>query len=238
MPTPLSDDEPEQAREFFSYWVIFRKILEFNGLHHREAYAAIGQAFAGHGRPFSLLDLGVGDGEWTVGALAGKSLSHYRAVDLSATALRLVEEYAVSLRGEKSFVQADLFDYLRESSDIFDIILIGLNLHHFPQGDKRQLLPKIRQLIAPGGRLLLFEAISRPGETRGDTLLRWWEVVRVRWAALDPEELAKVRDHAFAYDYAESLETYAEMLAAAGFRESRVLFTDPDELYAVIEAKA
>ncbi|MDD5198534.1 MAG: class I SAM-dependent methyltransferase [Terrimicrobiaceae bacterium] len=233
-------DEPgqdaAQVKAFFDQWAIYRKVLEFDYLHHRAAYAAIGRALEELPHPFSFLDLGAGDAECTVGALAGKPLTRYEAVDLSAVALRLARKRAEMLPCVKNFVQADFVEHVRASRETFDVVFIGLSFHHLPQAHKRSFLPELRRLVAPGGRLIVYEPIRRAGESREEALARWWEVARATWTALAPDELEKARDHVFGNDYPESVDAYAGLFSEAGFARPRVLFTDPDALYAGFEA--
>ncbi len=231
-------EDATQVKAFFDQWAVYRRILEGDYLHHRAAYAAIGRALEELDAAFSFLDLGAGDAECTVGLLTGRPVERYEAVDLSAVALALAQERAAVLPGVKTFVQADFVTHVRATRERFDIVFIGLSFHHLPRAHKRALLPELRRIVKPGGRLLIYEPILRADETREAVLVRWWEVVRRTWTNLAPGDLEKVRDHVFGNDYPESFATYAELFEAAEFREMRVLFTDADELYAVFEARA
>ena len=84
------------------------------------------------------------------------------------------------------------------------------------------------------GRLIFYEPIRTVTESREEILARWWEVAR-HWTELNAAELQKVKDHVFGSDYPESVEGYFAMAERAGFRGTRVLFTDPDRLYAVFD---
>jgi ubiquinone/menaquinone biosynthesis C-methylase UbiE len=236
---PFSDSpgqDAPQVKAFFDQWAIYRKVLECDYLHHRAAYGAIEAALATKNAPFSFLDLGAGDAVCTIGALAGKPVARYEAVDLSAVALQLAERHAETLDCRKNFVQADFVEYVRGSREMFDVVFIGLSFHHLPLDHKRALLPELRRLAAKGGCLMIYEPILRDDESRDEVMARWWHVVETTWTKLDAAELEKVRDHVFNNDYPESIPTYAELLTEAGFAEPRVLFTDADELYAVIQA--
>jgi ubiquinone/menaquinone biosynthesis C-methylase UbiE len=237
---PFHDQPGQDAAEvkaFFDQWAIYRKILDLDYLRHREAYAAIGRALAEHVEPFSFLDLGAGDAECTLGVLHGKPVTRYEAVDLSAVALQLASERAADLPAARQFVQADFVEHVRALRETFDVVFIGLSFHHLPLAHKRAFLPELRRVVAPDGRLMIYEPTLLPGESRDAYMARWWGVAQATWTALEPEELEKSREHVFGNDYPESVATFTELFAGAGFRESRVLFADPDKLYAVFEAR-
>jgi len=238
---PLADhpgQDAAQVKAFFDQWAIYRRVLECDYLHHRAGYAAIGRALGDLRDPFSFLDLGAGDAECTVDVLAGKPVTRYEAVDLSAVALELARERAAALPGRKEFVQADFVEHVRATHETFDVVFIGFSFHHLPLPHKRAFLPELRRVVAPGGRLMIFEPILRPGESRDAFMARWWDIARTKWTALTTHELEMSREHVFDNDYPESVATFTELFAEAGFRESRVLFADPDELYAAFEARA
>lgn len=237
---PSSNESGQDAvrvKAFFDQWAIYRKVLEHDYLCHRGAYAAVGGALAELERPFSFLDLGAGDAQGSLAALAGRPVSRYVAVDLSEVALRLAEENAAALPAEKRFVAGDFVEFVRGSRETFDVVFIGLSFHHLPLAHKRSFAPELRRLVAPGGRLLIYEPIRRPGESRDAMLTRWWGTVRTTWTALTPDELEQSRDHVFTHDYAEETAAYRGLLEDAGFGAARVRFVDPDEFYAVIEAR-
>jgi ubiquinone/menaquinone biosynthesis C-methylase UbiE len=232
-----SQQDTEEVRAFFEQWAIYRKIVDLDYLNHRGAYAAIEQALAGIGRPFSFLDLGAGDADRTSRALSGKHLTRYEAVDLSVTALGLAREHTAKLGCPVTFTQGDFFQLVKKMREPADVVFIGLSLHHLVADDKRKFLPELRRIVSPGGRLIVYEPISEPGESRDEVLARWWWHVEATWMALEPEELRKAKEHVFGNDYPEPIADYVEMMEAAGFASATVLYTDPHDLYAVIEAR-
>jgi len=205
-------------------------------LHHRGAYAAIGGVVQHIARPFSFLDLGSGDASATAAVLKDSKLRSYEAVDISGVALRLAEKNMTFFSGGKRFIEGDLFQHVMNRSDSCDVFFVGLSLHHLTEPDKRVFFSKARELIPAGGRLMFYEPIRKVTESREDILARWWEVAR-HWTELNAGELQKVKEHVFGHDYPEPVEWYAGMAARAGFRGTRVLFTDVDELYAVFDCE-
>ncbi len=117
------------------------------------------------------VDLGCGTGRHAA-LLAGR----YRqvlAVDVSAPMLQL----AKARRGlpNVSYQQRDLCDVRADTDGVFDLVLSAYALHHLHDLD--EVLRGIRELVAPGGRLVLIDNVaSRPQVPR-----RWFiaEAVRI-----------------------------------------------------------
>jgi ubiquinone/menaquinone biosynthesis C-methylase UbiE len=238
---PLTDDpsqDPERVRAFFDQWHIYRRVLELDYLHHRDAYAALARALAKRERPFSFLDLGAGDAVCTIRALASLPVSRYEAVDLSAVALKLAEENAASLACAKTFAHADFVDRIGAGGESFDVIFIGLSLHHLPARDKRIFFPKLRALLAEGGSFFCYEPIREPDESREAVLARWWRHVEATWTELSSTELASVKDHVFGNDYPEPVVDFEAMAREGGFRDFAMLHVDAQRLYALLRADA
>ena len=233
----ISRHETEQVRQFFNQWEIYRKVVAADYLHHRGAYAAIGEVIAGMAQPFSFLDLGAGDASATAAVLKGSRLQRYEAVDISGVALSLAEKNSAAIPCEKKFIHGDFFQHVKERAELCDVIFVGLSLHHLQEADKRTFFSKARNLLPAGGRLMFYEPSREVAESREDILARWWKVAR-HWRMLDGEELQKAKDHVFGYDYPEPEAGYFSMAEAAGFRRTRVLFTAPDQLYAVFDCEA
>jgi ubiquinone/menaquinone biosynthesis C-methylase UbiE len=233
-----SQQDTAEVRAFFEQWAIYRKIVDLDYLNHRGAYEAIERALAGINASFSFLDLGAGDADSTSRALSGKKLTRYEAVDLSVTALGLAREHTAKLGCPVKCTQGDFFQLVPQIHEPSDVVFIGLSLHHLMAEDKRKFLPQLRRIVSPGGRLIVYEPIRESGESRDEVLARWWRHVEATWTELEPEELRKAKEHVFGNDYPEPISDYAGMMKEAGFAKAEVLYIDPRNLYAVIEADA
>lgn len=233
-----SQQDTEEVRAFFEQWAIYRRIVDLDYLNHRGAYEAIGFALAKTGYPFSFLDLGAGDADRTSRVLAGKAVTRYEAVDLSEAALNLARGHAARLGCPVRFTQGDFFQLVPRMTEVFDVVFIGLSLHHLVSADKRTFLPHLRRIVTPGGRLIVYEPIREPGESRDGVLSRWSRHVDSAWTELEPEELRKAKEHVFGNDFPEPIADYAGLMLEAGFAKTAVLYTDPANLYAVIQANS
>jgi len=232
-----SGEDAEQVRHFFDQWHVYKRVVELNYLHHREAYAAVAKVLDRYEQPIRFLDLGAGDAAFTSRVLRERNVARYEAVDLSPVALDLARQNFAGTNCEAVFTVGDFCDALKSGDSKADVIFIGLSFHHLPLADKEAMLPVIRGRLAERGSFLCYEPINEEGETRTHVLDRWWQDVLRNWTELTPEELSAVKDHVFGNDYPESCATYARLAKEAGFAETRILYRDPGSFYAVIECR-
>lgn len=238
MELPLLPENPHQdadgVRQFFEQWSLYRKVVDHNYLHHREAYAAIEKALQEFPEPISFLDLGSGDASYTGSVLARCRVERYEAVDISETALELARKNTAGLGCAKKFTREDFFKYVPEIAEVFDVVFIGLSFHHLPWEDKRHFLAEIRRIVRAGGSFMFYEPVMDPGETREEVMRRFGDYTE-SWSALTVEERDRIKEHVFGNDYPETKECYAEIAVEAGFEYTRRLYTDEGRLYAAFQ---
>ena len=104
------------------------------------------------------LDLGCGTGRDAV-LLAGR-FAHVDAVDLSRPMIEIAR--AKRSRPNVAYRQADLLAVT--GSGQYDLVLSVMTLHHVP--DLRAALAQIKQLLAPGGRLVLVDPYPQESALR------------------------------------------------------------------------
>jgi SAM-dependent methyltransferase len=101
-----------------------------------------------------LLDCAVGTGQITCALLKSGRFKHATVVDISAAMLQSAEELLTSqiTNAELEFVRSDVFNF-KPSDSGFDLILcLGLIAH---TGRLEILLPLLKSMLAPGGRIML-----------------------------------------------------------------------------------
>src|SRR5262245_2888719 len=101
-----------------------------------------------------LLDCAAGTGEITCALLKSGRFTHATIVDISAEMLRSAKELLISQikNADVEFVQSDVFNF-KPSDAPFDLILcLGLIAH---TGQLDILLPHLKSMLMPGGRIIL-----------------------------------------------------------------------------------
>jgi len=144
-----------EKESFFDAWRTYAKVVEGDYMFHREIGAAVGNALRARfgDRPFSLLDLGCGDAATLAPTLAGLTLSRYKGVDLSATALDIARENLKALPCPVELAKADLLDGLAEDG-AFDAIHASFSLHHLPTELKAEFFRRAAALYEEGVSLI------------------------------------------------------------------------------------
>jgi len=101
-----------------------------------------------------LLDCAAGTGEITCALLGSGRFNHATVVDVSAAMLQNAKELLTSQikKAEMEFVHSDVFNF-KPSDSRFDLILcLGLIAH---TGRLDILLPHLKSMLTPGGRIIL-----------------------------------------------------------------------------------
>lgn len=222
------------VREFFSQWDIYRLCIRHNTLHHREAEQLLRKELAPRKEPFRFLDLASGDAAITSRVLAAAPVESYTAVDFSAPALALAERNTTALGCPREFLEADFTEFLRTREGCFDVIYLGLSLHHLDRAAKRGTMIQLRRLLAPGGIFCMFEPILHAGESRGECLARWHRHMDGPYDPFPAAAREAVWDHVRTHDHPESLDEYFDSARAAGFADGEVLFQDTGNFYALM----
>ncbi len=218
---------------FQSEWDTYRKMVENNFLFHREAYARLHEVLvADFAHPFHFIDIACGDASASAGALTGTAVASYTGIDFSALALELAATNLAGLRCSITLVQRDFLDAIDETRAPVDIVWIGLSLHHLGRAEKLTFMRKVRGILKPGGRLMIFENTSPDGEDRPSWLARW-DLQRPHWHAYTADEWTRMANHVHAADFPETLSTWRALGHDAGFRRVEDLYTTPTDLFRV-----
>lgn len=73
--------------------------------------------------------------------------------------------------------------------------------------------------------MLILDPYRREDETREAFLQRWWENCNARWTAISSKERNLFREHIFAHDYPETIQSMERLALKNGFTEAMVSFT-------------
>jgi len=222
----------DAVRAFFDQWTLYQKIMHNDYLYHNETYEILHELLSGSfHEPFSVLDLGCGDAFFMAKALFGTLVDRYSGVDISRSALDLARNNMSEIPCSKSFVNGDFYSVTDEDLGKFDLIWIGLSMHHLSLLQKDHFIARCCQVLKPDGRLMAFEPTMRDGEDRDEFNKRWQNVCMSRWNALSDDEKESISNHVFTSDFPESLTTLKQIGTSHGFSDVKSLFCDPDEIY-------
>lgn len=224
----------ETVRSFFTNWDIYKLCIEHNTLFHREVGAILRARLSARTAPFAFLDLACGDATLTAAALRGTPVSRFTGVDFSAPALSLATQNTRELGCPCEFLEADFAGYLRSATGAFDVIYLGLSLHHFGRDEKRDLVRQIFRIAAPGGEFYLYEPILHGGESREGCLARWKALMDSRYEAFPQTARDALWEHVSTADRPETVAEYVAAAKEAGFSGGDVLFTDPKSTYSLM----
>jgi len=234
----VSERDAESVREFFNGWSLYRRIVDNDYLYHqsvREALALWLDAWVNQvNRPFSFLDLGCGDAEFSSGILKGRPVRSYTGIDLSPVALELAANNTRELLAPCRLEAGDFISSISTLPESYDIIYIGLSLHHLSRPEKEYFFGELRRKLQPGGFLLVFDPVLTPGETRDSYMGRWVDNAQWSWSALSVEEIEGAVHHVTTSDFPEEISTLNRMAVAAGFKPAEVLFSDRTDFYALM----
>lgn len=230
----ISDRDASSVRDFFNGWSLYRRIVDNDYLYHRSVREALSRWLDDLGRPFSFLDLGCGDADFSSGILRGRSLQSYTGIDLSPVALDLAHQKTSLLGVPCSLITGDFMTGLGRLPSRYDIIYIGLSLHHLQQREKEFFFGELRRKLNPGGVLLIFDPVLMPGESRESYMRRWVDHTRSSWNALTMDEVSEAVEHVTTSDFPEEIASLNGMAVGAGLKPAVVLFTDPTDFYALM----
>jgi SAM-dependent methyltransferase len=235
---PERERDAEAVRDFFNGWSLYRRIVDNDYLYHRsvrEALASWLDAWVKQGeRSFSFLDLGCGDAEFSSGILKGRPLRSYTGIDLSPVALDLAANNTRELPVPCRLQAGDFITTISTLPESYDIIYIGLSLHHLSRSEKEYFFVELRRKLISGGVLLVFDPVLTPGETRNSYMGRWVDNAQWSWSALSVEEIEGAVQHVTTSDFPEEITTLNRMAVAAGFKPAEILFTDRTDFYALM----
>jgi ubiquinone/menaquinone biosynthesis C-methylase UbiE len=231
-PAGTTPDEPALAL-FQKQWQLYRKVVDYNYLFHREAYNCLRRILVDEAiQPFRFLDVACGDASATVEALKGTQVASYHGIDLSEAALELASQALETLACPVTLDRRDFVEALRDRPESVDVAWIGLSLHHLQTPEKLSVMRQMRSVVGDWGHFLIYENATPDDEGRDDWLRRW-DDQKPWWTALAPEEWDAGRAHVYANDFPETTSRWHALGHEAGFGKVRELFVAPTNLFRV-----
>lgn len=105
--------------------------------------------FLPENKQIKILDLGCGDGAFLFW-LQKHNYNNIIGVDVSSEQIKKAKNMGIN-----RVVEADVFDWLREHSDEYDLIVVNDLLEHFTKSELRELLELIYNSLKPGGQIFI-----------------------------------------------------------------------------------
>jgi SAM-dependent methyltransferase len=150
--------QPVQAG--FERWEVFEKIRAANRMHHREVGETLEQVLAsGFDQPPRILDIGCGDARDISGILKRVSARDYAGIDNYATALDSARANLAGCPCPWKLIHGDYAEALVTVVAPFDLLWLGLFLHHLDSKQKQDFFERAAELLGPAGRVLAHDPV-------------------------------------------------------------------------------
>ncbi|MFT5145246.1 MAG: cyclopropane fatty-acyl-phospholipid synthase-like methyltransferase [Rhodothermales bacterium] len=222
--------DAEAISEFFDGWDLYLRVIEHDYMFHRDIHDALRLAAAPFGR---VLDIGCGDASTIAHTLTGLPAIVYTGVDLSPVALEAAAKNLGAAGVAARLEEADYMSFLeRADSGSFDTLVAGFTVHHLIGDDIARFFRLARNVLCPGGRLLLYDVFREEHEERMAHLARShaWRVQA--WKEMSSDDLAALWRHVSTADYPKSESELLAHAEQAGFPPpSGPLFTAPTGIH-------
>ncbi len=229
-------ENTDEVKAFFDQCKVYEKLLENDYAGHKEIYSYFHDFILKTPfKNFNLLDLGCGGADFMAKALNFTSIKSYIGVDLSSFSLKLAKENLKKIECDKQFYEEDFFNFFENRQCKFDIIWMGLSLHHLLLKQKKIVLKKIYQALKPGGYFFLFDTFLNEHETREQYLLRWKHLCERHWTNLSPHEKQDIEKHVMKADFPESISEMKKLGYEFGYKDIKIVFEKLKEKYGLIK---
>jgi SAM-dependent methyltransferase len=226
---------PHEVKAGFEQWSVFEKVKKANRMHHEEVYGVLSNVLAEwKASPPRFLDVGCGDANDISRILGVLPPSGYIGIDNSPQALeRACAHLGQRLSCTWQLVCADYAEALKSLHTSFDVIWLGLFLHHLSLEQKRTFFQRASALLAPGGVVICHDPVLLETEDRAGFLERISLASR-DWQEISPDEREVFCRHMSHHGQQERIGLLQDVARESGFSRTRILWRDPDWFYALM----
>ena len=233
----MADEHTQQIRQFQSKEAIYSHAIHENYMAHHEIHTAIRQHLNTlYDKPFSLLDLGCGDANFTSQTLQPTLIKTYTGIDQSAEALKTARINLDRANIKAHLIQGDHTAFQSLVGDTkFRVMIVGFSLYLLPREEKIRFFKDCREHLRKKGRILVYDVIRRHHEERDDYLKRYYEHAAENWPTLNSIALKQLAEHINMSDHPESLESLTDIARQAGFKHAELLYVDGTGFHQLIE---
>ncbi len=217
--------------------MVYLHAIDENYMAHHEIHTAIRQHLNTlYEKPFSLMDLGCGDANFTSKSLKPTLIKTYTGIDESAEALQLAQKNLDQAGIKSRLIQGDHTTFCSLIGDEkFRVIIIGFSLYLLPREEKIRFFKDCRKHLRKKGRVLVYDVVRRHHEERDDYLKRYYEHAAENWPTLNSTALRQLAEHINMSDHPESLESLTDIARQAGFKHAELLYVDASGFHQLIE---
>lgn len=224
----------EPVKAGFERRAVFEKIRAAGRTFHREVRETLQEILpARFNRPPRVLDIGCGDARDIAIVLKQLPDAEYTGIDNSREALELARAHLAALSCTWRLIHGDYAESLGNSAGPFDLIWLGLFLHHLASAQKREFFRRAIELLSEDGILLAHDPVLLETEEREGFLDRIGRE-SLGWGELTSAEREMLARHWSQHGRQDRISRLKEMAFQAGFLEMKILWRDPKEFYALV----
>ena len=147
----------------------------------------------------------------------------------------------MKLNTSVSFTESDFLQYMQLLSNNetninnkYDIIFIGLSLHHLRLDDKLKFFESAIKSLNTNGSLIIYEPIFQLNKTRDDYYKHVKHVMSTTCTTLIEGDLEIIFEHMLTYDFPEEIQTYYTLADKVGFTSKDLLYSANEGFYALL----
>ncbi len=217
----------------FERRAVFEKIRAADRMHHRDVRGVLLHTLrSGSWHRPRILDIGCGDAQDLAAILNDIPAAEYVGIDASREALELARVHLAQIACPWRLIHGDYAAGLDDAPGPFDLVWLGLFLHHLDSAQKRALFKSAAGRLHSSGALLTHDPVLLETEDRSGFLWRIHQA-SLGWPELSEDERGILSRHWAHNGRQERLSLLERMAAEEGFPRMEVLWRDPDGYYAV-----
>ena len=226
--------EQNSAKVFSENWNIYKKVVQYNYMHHAEfanKTAAVFRTLMVK-KSLRILDIGCGDASVLLPNIKRFSGISYTGYDLSSAALQLAAQHLEREKIPVALKEGDMRLLIQEEKNVFDVIHSSFAIHHLQDNEKRKLIAKCFERLTGGGKMIYVDVFRQAGISRDKYIEDYFSYIRNNWPLLTANEKQPIFEHVEKYDFpSNEMETISWAESARFSLSERY---EPDHLHTML----
>lgn len=220
----LSTKMQEVADHFNLNWQDYKSYVQRNQLCHKEMYAALSKFLQEQKgkQDFSFVDMGCGDCSGIASVLLPYSVKKYIGVDIANAVLSMAPANTAELTCKKKFILANMANAIKQIPPV-DIIFSSYAIHHLTYQEKFDFIFDCKNVLNPGGFLLMIDGVKERNQTRYEWLNAYEAYLKRIFPNITQADLTLQMQHPRSSDYPESISTFEFFSYQLGWASFQVL---------------